>query len=155
MDYQSELIALAQRYGVVGKLVFHPTVDHDDLIRTMGQFDVGLALERPEQGNYSRTVTNKVFSYLLAGLAVAATDTPGQREVLEQIPSGGFLYPAGNAQALADGLRRWMNCPESLRAAQQAAWNVAREKFCWDREKEKFLHIFQTNSDKQVVRTVW
>ena len=56
----------------------------------MEAFDVGLALERPENANYSRTVTNKLFSYLLAGLAVAASDTPGQRQVMSQVPNAGI-----------------------------------------------------------------
>lgn len=120
-------------------LRLHPQVDHDDLIKAMGQFDVGLALERGEHTNYALTVTNKIGSYLLAGLAIAATDTPGQREILEQIPSAGFLYPSGTPKLLAEGLRRWLNDRNALRAAQQAAWDAARDRFCWDIEKEKFL----------------
>jgi len=108
----------------------------------MDEFDVGLALERPDNGGYSRTVTNKVFSYLLAGLAIAATDTPGQREIMGQIRSAGFLYHAGDARGLADGLRKWLNDHNALRKAQQAAWEAARLKYCWDLEKDKFLRLF-------------
>jgi glycosyltransferase involved in cell wall biosynthesis len=107
----------------------------------MGQYDVGLALERPDHQNYSRTVTNKVFSYLLAGLAVAATDTPGQREVLDQVPTAGFLYPAGNSTVLAEKLGNWINNPALLFTAKQAAWDAARSKFCWDVEETKFLQL--------------
>jgi glycosyltransferase involved in cell wall biosynthesis len=142
-SYRSAINALARRHGVATQVVFHPAVDHDDLVRTMEQFDVGLALERPERDIYAQTVTNKMFSYLLAGLAVAATDTPGQREVLEQIPSVGFLYPAGHPQALANGLRRWLSDHHVLRAAQQAAWDAARQRFCWDLEKKEFLHVVE------------
>jgi glycosyltransferase involved in cell wall biosynthesis len=144
--YDSTVRALCRKYGVAGKVILHPPVDHDDFIRTMREFDVGLALERPENPNYSRTVTNKLFACLLAGLAVAATNTPGQREVLEQAPSAGFLYPAGDAAALAEGLRRWINDRDALRAAQQFAWEAARDRFCWDQEKEKFLRIFDLSS---------
>jgi len=151
--YRSRIEELARQHCVASKIVFHPLVDHDVLINTMDQFDVGLALERPEHGNYSRTVTNKVFGYLLAGLAVAATNTPGQQEVLEQIPSAGFLYPAGNAHALADGLRRWRCNPDTLRAAQQAAWDAARERLCWDHEKEKLRRVLEPMLDKPASAT--
>ncbi len=137
MGYSSVLTDLARGRGV--SLKFHPQVDHDDLIRTLGQFDVGLALERSNNGNTSRTLSNKIGSYLLAGLAVAATDTPGQREVLGQLPATGFLYPAGQPARLAEGLRNWLSDRTSLRAAQQAAWDAAREKYCWDIEQKKFL----------------
>lgn len=145
-DYRSLLQTLANRRGVAKQLFFHDQVDHENLIREMDVFDVGLALERPENANYSRTVTNKVFSYLLAGLAIAATDTPGQREILDQIPSAGFVYPAHNPRALADALQVWLVDHNALRAAQQAAWDVARQRFCWDVEKDKFLNALQSAS---------
>jgi glycosyltransferase involved in cell wall biosynthesis len=137
--FDAVLRALASQHNANLKL--HPQVDHDDLIKAMDQFDVGLALERSEHTNYALTVTNKIGSYLLAGLAIAATDTPGQREILEQIPSAGFLYPSGKPELLAEGLRRWMQEREALKAAQQASWNAARSRFCWDIEERTLLKL--------------
>jgi glycosyltransferase involved in cell wall biosynthesis len=139
-EYRATLTDLAWQSGVSTNIVFHPQIDHDDLVRSLAEFDVGLALERPENGNTSRTVSNKVFSYLLAGLAVAATDTPGQREVMGQVPSAGFLYPAGEPGALAAELRRWQSDTQNMRATQQVAWDTARQRFCWDIEQRAFLH---------------
>jgi glycosyltransferase involved in cell wall biosynthesis len=138
--FRPTLHAMIQRLGLAARVHVHPPVDHDRLIRCMGEFDVGLALERPDHGNYARTVTNKVFAYLLAGLALVVTDTPGQREVLQQAPRAGFLYPAGNAAALAYGLRHWAEDPASLLAAKTAAWRAARDHLCWDHEKDKLLN---------------
>jgi hypothetical protein len=61
---------------------------------------------------------------------------------MSQIPAAGFLYPAGDAHALAEGLLNWVRDRQSLRAAQQASWEAARSRFCWDREQEKFLALF-------------
>ena len=133
------------------RLFFLPPLEHDEVIRAMEPFDAGLALERPDHGNYSLTVTNKLFSYLLAGLAVAATNTPGQREVMAQIPAAGFFYPPGDARALAAGLLNWARDRQSLRAAQQASWNAARARFCWDREREKFLALFASPAPRELI----
>jgi glycosyltransferase involved in cell wall biosynthesis len=138
---KSVILDFADRCGVTKLIRFQPLVEHDEVVKSMEQYDVGLALERPDHQNYSRTVTNKVFSYLLAGLAVAATDTPGQREILDQIPAAGFLYPAGNPTVLAEKLGHWIDSPGSLLEAKQAAWDVARSKFCWDVEETKFLQL--------------
>ena len=138
-QYRATLESLAQSCGAIGQPVFHPLVDHQNLIKAIGEFDAGLASEQPNRKNYSLTVTNKIFSYLLPGLAIAATDTPGQREVLDQVPSGGFLWPAGDPSALAAGLRRWIEDHNTLRRVQQASWDAARTRFCWDREKDKLL----------------
>jgi glycosyltransferase involved in cell wall biosynthesis len=137
--YEATVRELASQHNV--QLELHPQVKHDVLISSMDQFDVGLALERAEHTNYALTVTNKIGSYLLAGLAIAATDTPGQREVLEQTPGAGFLYPSGQAHLLAEGLRLWQQDRVALQAAQQAAWDVARSRFCWDREAGEWLAL--------------
>jgi len=138
---KKEQRALAERWGVAACLRFHPVIDHDDLIRSMAEYDVGLALERPQNLNYSLTGTNKIFSYMLAGLAVAATATPGQREAMEQAPGAGFLYPAGDAKSLRAALEIWIRERETLRQAQEAAWSTARTRFCWEIEQAKLIRL--------------
>lgn len=133
------------------RLFFLPPIEHDELIRSMEAFDVGLALERPDDANYSRTVTNKLFSYLLGGLAVAASDTPGQRQVMAEIRNAGFLYPAGDERTLAGLLLNWVRNRQALRASQQASWDAARARFCWDRECEQFLGIFAATRPEPVL----
>jgi glycosyltransferase involved in cell wall biosynthesis len=145
-EYKAGLLALAKSKGVENNLKFHPRVHPEHLLETAGEFDAGLAPERLERKDYALTVTNKFFTYLLAGLAVAATDTPGQREILRQIPNAGFLYPAGNPEALAQGLAEWAGDLNALSRAKQAAWEGARERFCWDLEKVKFLAEFEKGS---------
>jgi glycosyltransferase involved in cell wall biosynthesis len=139
---------LQRRYEINVKL--YPLVHHDNLVNAVGEFDVGLALERPKDGMYSVTATNKLFLYLLAGLAVAATDTVGQREVLEQIPTAGFLYSAGKADMLADKLSRWILDRRALVGAQQAAWNAARARFCWGIEQAKFLQLVDSEKNANI-----
>src|ERR1035441_1056117 len=139
---KATILQLAERCGMAGIVKLHPLMEHDEVIKSMGAYDVGLALERPDNPNYGRTITNKVFSYMLAGLAIAATDTPGQREILDQVPTAGFLYPAGNSTVLAEKLGNWINNPGLLLTAKQAAWDAARSKFCWDVEERRFLQLF-------------
>jgi glycosyltransferase involved in cell wall biosynthesis len=136
-----ELMTVAERWGVAGCVNFHPVIDHDDLFRAMAEYDVGLALERPQNRNYSLTVTNKIFSYMLAGLAIAATEIPGQREVMSQAPGAGFLYPAGEAKSLRALLETWIKDRAGLRQAQCAAWDAARSRFCWDLEQAKLIQL--------------
>jgi glycosyltransferase involved in cell wall biosynthesis len=140
--HRAVLLGEAERWGVAGCLHFHPRIDPDKLIASIAQYDVGLALERPQNRNYSLTVTNKIFSYMLAGLAVVATEIPGQREVLSEVPGAGVLYPAGDAKSLRDALEVWIRDGRKLHHAQQVAWDAARTKYCWDIEQRKFLALF-------------
>jgi glycosyltransferase involved in cell wall biosynthesis len=139
--YRGQLKRLSSRCGVSSQLFTYPQVDHDELIRMMSDFDIGLALERPGDPNYSLTITNKIFSYLLAGLPVVATETPGHLEAICDIPAVSASYTAGDPRALATRIERWLCDPEALQAAQQSAWDLARERFCWDHEAQKFLGL--------------
>jgi glycosyltransferase involved in cell wall biosynthesis len=140
-NYRDALKSLSRTFGDKVELVFHPCVSPDVIIQSMEHFDIGLALERPTDGNASRTMSNKLGSYMLAGLAIAASDTPGQREVMEQAPEAGFLYRADKPQELASKLQIWHDERKLLRQAQQAAWDIARNRFSWDVEKGKLLSV--------------
>lgn len=147
--HRAILLGEAERCGVSAGLHFHPVVDRDELFRSMAEYDVGLALERPQNRNYSLTATNKIFSYMLAGLAVAATDTPGQREVMDQAPGAGGLYPAGDAGGLRTLLEIWLEDRGRLRQAQQAAWNAARSRFCWEIEQATLVPLLEIPGGSQ------
>lgn len=108
-----------------------PTVANAELPAAIAAYDIGLALEQPHPPSRNLTVTNKLFQYLQGGLAVVATDTAGQREVLEQVPAVGRLVPATDAVALAAALSDLAQ-PEQLRAAKAAA-RATRAQWSWAR----------------------
>jgi glycosyltransferase involved in cell wall biosynthesis len=110
-----------------------------ELLSRTAEHDVGLALEQGHTINSALTVSNKLFLSLLAGLAVAVTDVPGQRDVMATCPDAGFLYPVGDWRALAAHLERWLRHPDDLRACRDAALNAARTRWNWELESGKLL----------------
>jgi len=112
----------------------------EQLVERAAQHDVGLALEPGNRPNNRLAASNKLFTYFLSGLAVAATDVPGQRRILESAPEAGFLYEVGNAQALSKSLRSWLSNSTSLHLAKQRSRQYGTLLFCWDREKHKLIH---------------
>ncbi len=125
--------------GVAERLHFHPPVPPMELLSRTAEHDVGLALEQGHTLSNLLTVTNKLLVYLLAGLAIAATDVPGQQDVLANCPASGALYPRGNWRALASVLEGWQRCPERLRACREAALAAARTRWNWERESGLLL----------------
>ena len=124
-------------------ILFHPPVEPGELIRSVAEFDVGLALEQPESVNRRICLTNKIFAYLLAGNAIAATTTAGQRGILETIGEAGFLYEPGDIDALARGLRNWSQDRAMLQRARQESWLWGTHRFNWETEKRKFLQVIE------------
>jgi glycosyltransferase involved in cell wall biosynthesis len=120
-------------------VLFMPFVSPDSLPKKLTEFDVGLALEPHQPRSRNLTITNKVFQYMNAGLAVVATDTAGQGEVLRAAPGSGLLVAAHETNRLARHLDHLIAEPARLRTMQAAARRAAEEQFCWEREAPRLL----------------
>ena len=66
------------------RIVVYPLVTNAELLSRIAEHDVGFAGEPSLIRSRDLTVTNKILYYLLAGLAVLASDTTGQREVADR-----------------------------------------------------------------------
>jgi glycosyltransferase involved in cell wall biosynthesis len=142
-SYEPELNGLADRMGVRGRIVVQPIPQPKDVAAAMASFDVGLSLDLNDCANRSLTICNKVFEYLQAGLVAGMTDTPGQREVIDDAPRAGFVYPPGDDAALATRLRPYVDDRRALVEAQMAAWAAGRTRYNWDHDREVFLAAFE------------
>ena len=132
---------LAGRVGLEWrrKIHVHPLVSNRELLSRIAEHDIGFAGELNHSLSRDLTVTNKLFHYLLAGLAVVDSATTGQKEVLEKAAGAGLLYPCGDARALAGALNSMLASPARLEAAKASALKSARELFCWENEKRRLL----------------
>jgi len=137
-EVRRTLTSLAEESGGAEILYFHEKVPPDELLARAAEHDVGLALEQGHTPNRKICTTNKLFRYMLAGLAIAATDVPGQRTVLGDESAFSGLYPPGDAEALAGILRQWTD-RNRLDAAQSAALRAARERWNWETESQKLI----------------
>jgi glycosyltransferase involved in cell wall biosynthesis len=143
--YQEHLAQLASEGGLtLSKVTFSSPAPPEEMIRLSAEHDVGLALEPPTTRNRELCVANKIFSYLLAGNAIAATSTTGQKAVLERLGAAAFLYKTGNYEALASGLRVWHDDRSELQRAREAAWSSGTYSFNWDLEKKKLLDLVKS-----------
>lgn len=130
---------LAREVGVERRVHFRAPVVPSELVPRAARHDIGLALEQPVSRNRQICVTNKIFTYMLAGLAVAATETEGQRAVLARAPDAGFLYAPGDAPALAAALDALAGDPRRLEATRRAARRAAESTFSWETESARLV----------------
>ncbi|MDE3084895.1 MAG: glycosyltransferase, partial [Verrucomicrobiota bacterium] len=141
-DYKEKLLRLlpSERRGLVN---FLPFISPEKLPDKLTEFDIGLALEPNWPRNKDLTISNKIFQYLNAGLAIAATDTTGQSEVLRAAPESGLLIAAHDAGLLATQLDQLLSDANRLRAMQGAARRAAEQIFCWEREAPRLLEAVE------------
>jgi len=138
-DYIKELKALAIREGVLARLFLHEPILAQDLIADGNFFDVGLALELNTSVNANVCVSNKLFSYLMSGLAVIATDTAGQKDMLQQFPAVGRVCRMNDAEDLAGAMKFYILHRDRLMEAKKEARKAAGTQLNWEYESRKLL----------------
>ena len=104
------------------------------MLSRAAEHEIGLALEPGDTPNNRLTVSNKLFTYLMAGCAVVASDTEGQRSVMTTCADAGVLYQPGDVRALATHLNAWLARPDLLARARASALEAARLR--WNAEVE-------------------
>ena len=131
----------------------HALVPHDELLSRIAEHDIGFAGEMKYCRNKDLTVSNKILHYLLAGLAVVASDTSGQQEVASEAPDAVSLYPSGDAGALAARINALLESPERLQRAKAAALRAAEDTYCWERQESRLLESISRALDGPPRRT--
>jgi glycosyltransferase involved in cell wall biosynthesis len=125
--------------GIGHRVHLLPLVPPPALVAAAAEHDIGLALERAQPMNRDLCVSNKLCTYLVAGLAVVATDTHGQRAILADAPDAGLLYPPGDARALAAAVRALVDAPGALDRAKLASRAAADRRYAWDYDAPRLV----------------
>jgi len=134
--------------GVRSRLKLHALAGTDELTSRIAEHDVGLACEARQPRSRDVTITNKVFQYLQAGLAVVASDTSGQKEAARLAPGAVELYRAGDPESLRMLLQQLVLNREKLKAMRAAAWQ-AGSLLCWENEAPKLVESVEKALDRR------
>lgn len=137
--YQEQLTAQAVTHGVADRVVWHSPAEPGEMVRLSAGYDLGLALELTEPPNRYICLTNKAFTYLLAGVPVVLSRTPAQEGLAEQLESGGLLIDLSNPDNVAAQLVGALGDRQLLAARRGAAWQLGRNRFNWDTEQQTLL----------------
>jgi glycosyltransferase involved in cell wall biosynthesis len=117
-----------------GRLLLHAPVAPDRIPAWASGFDVGLALEPGFDINNERALSNKIFTYLQAGLALITSDTLAQKEFMGNYPQTGRLYGRGNIAEL------------------KASWELAATELNWEKEGETFIGLIRRELNENEVK---
>lgn len=134
----------ARKFGLNDdQLTFIAPQSPESLFVTASQFHIGLAIELTEPFNRQICLTNKIFTYITAGLAVICTETPAQKQLLSLFPEIGKSYQPDNSRQLASIIEHFFTHPDVLYHAQQAANNAAIQTLNSENEMAKYVDLIQ------------
>jgi glycosyltransferase involved in cell wall biosynthesis len=123
------------------RVFFLPLVPPAELPSLIARHDIGLALEQPFIVNRDLTITNKILQYLNAGLAVVASDTAGQREVLARASGAGIAVKLTETGEVAGRLDTLVADRNRLVAMGVAARRAAETTYCWEQEGPRLIAL--------------
>jgi glycosyltransferase involved in cell wall biosynthesis len=118
-----------------------PLVPPAALPDVIAEHDLGLALEQSFIVNRDLTITNKILQYLNAGLAIVASNTAGQREVLAAAPPAGRIVSLDQPALFAATLDAMLANRDALATSRRAARRLAEDIYCWEREEPRLLAL--------------
>lgn len=87
---------------------------------------------------YREGLPRTILEALATGRPVITTDMPGCREPIEE-GRNGFLVPPRDAEALADAMERFLQCPTLLQPMGEAARQVAVDVYDVERVNRQLL----------------
>ena len=129
----------AESLGLRDQLELLPRAEPDEMVRLASEHDILLGTQPGTELFNQMAIGNKVFTGMMAGLAVALSDTIAHRELLTEAPGFGFLFRDGDAQALAAQLNPLLADQQRLEEMKLCAWNLAEKRFNWEEESKLLL----------------
>lgn len=112
-----------------------PPVKTTELVDAASTSSVGLALTDPCCLNFLYSISNKIFEYAAAGLAVIMTDIPEHR-YLNSTYNFGLLIEKNEPEMIAQAIKAIYSDEGKLHTMRLNAIRMARE-LCWEKEFEK------------------
>ncbi|MEQ8552214.1 MAG: hypothetical protein RIC06_20970 [Cyclobacteriaceae bacterium] len=107
-----------------------------DLHRSLGKYDIGLALEPGKDLNNELALSNKIWAYLQAGLYIIATDTEGQKAFIRQYEDHGMLTSIEQGD-LKSCLEKIVEDREMIRKGKLRRFQLVSDAASWEAEALK------------------
>ena len=127
-------------------LVHHDPAPPDRMVELAQGYDLGLSTEQPDVLSRRLCLTNKIFTYLAAGVPVLMTTTPAQVRLADDLGHAAMLYEPGDVDGLATRLAEWIDDAAGRSSARCAARAAAERRWHWQHPDDRgaLLGAFRT-----------
>jgi len=137
-DYFKSIIA--QNEIAEPNIIFIDAVEEKKVFEIASEHHIGFASETGKDFNNNIALSNKIFTYLLAGNAILFSDTDAQRLFFKSNSNIGFLYSQGNSKELANFIMKYILEPELLINHRNNSFNASKN-WNWENESRKLISL--------------
>ena len=139
-DMEEDLRALVSARELDGTVVFRAPCAPRDVVACAAEHDVGVVAYKADTLNLEVAVPNKLLDYVGAGLAIAASDLPGHRSVLDGADFGVLIDPSSD-ETLARALARIVDDPDRIARMKQGAVRAA-SGLSWTAQSKRLIDVY-------------
>jgi glycosyltransferase involved in cell wall biosynthesis len=116
-------------------------VSFEEIFSYYKKADIGIVCLSPIP-NYIKATPNKLFEYMLSGLAVIASNFPLWKEIVEGNRCGITVDPL-NPEEIAHAIEYLANKPELRRQMGENGKRAVFEKYNWENESKKLVNLYK------------
>jgi glycosyltransferase involved in cell wall biosynthesis len=127
--------------GLESRVRVREPVEPADLVDALWEFDVGVIATRPLSRNDELAVPNKLFEYLMAGLAVVVPRLAGIAEIVEH-EDVGVMFEPGSPTSLGQALAELGSSPDRVARSQERARSLALGRFNAEAQRPVLLEAW-------------
>src|SRR5450759_1823318 len=113
----------------------------EQVLPLLSGYDVGVYAARQIEENFAISLPNKLFDCICAGIAVAMSDFPAIRDVVERTGCGICLNP-DSTETIARDLRNLVDHPEAIDEMKTHSREVA-PTYAWEAQGAKIIRAFE------------
>jgi len=139
---EPDLRRRVESLGVPGRVFMVEPVAMADMVDAAREADVGVVPYTAYSPGYYYASPNKLFEYMMAGLAIAVSDLPFLEKIVRDQDLG-VVFDPRNPRHIAEQLNALVGHPARLRACRENAARAARERFNWDHEGGKLMQLYR------------
>lgn len=130
-----------EQRGLDGRVVVADPLPPGRLLDGLRDAEVGVIFDRPQSRNSELSLPNKLFEYLMAGLAVVVPDLPALASLVEH-EGVGITFARGRPEALGAALEALAADRDRLAALRQRAGAAARTRLNAEAQRPNLLRAW-------------
>jgi glycosyltransferase involved in cell wall biosynthesis len=147
--FLQELRRIAETVGAADRLhILAPDLP-ERMERLAACYDLGLCGEPGLTPNNALLLSNKLFTFLVAGVPPILSDTPAQAAMATNIGAADRVYRCDAHDELAAILDRLLDDPRALAQARAETYRLGQERFNWEVERDTLIAVVRRSLSRR------
>lgn len=124
------------------RIEFAPAVEMEKLVKYASEADIGVIPYIATNLNNKFTTPNKLFEYMMAGLAIGGSDLPELRNIIMGNNLGKVFDPT-DPKDIARAINEMVSDEALLSEMKNNSLTAARDKYNWEKESQKLITLYE------------